>query len=616
MAFNSQTFEADTRNAPEPPTSGNLNTAQTFSRGVSHTRSRSSPIAPARRHIPERKDPQPSNNRDSTFSTDTGESKGRPQRKKSTLRGALGKIFSRRKKTSSQTSLRLDGSNIRPVQGRLTSHHRSTTFDVSVLSNYDDYGAKRSASVPPGDYGRALRSHSIGPEDVLAIESARVSAQADRESQKRRYERSSVHSFRELTTREGEPAGLAPRPVTVYGGSSVHETFPFHDGASAIGRAITSDQTGLKRRSRSLSAIGDAVLEGGDLQRTRSTEIRYWRQSHDTSYKPPMSPPDAIQTQIDGGLYISSPEQPQSPVSPLQSFTFGDVGPAHLPPEVKSPFGPNLDSKLGNLERRTKRLEKAMSELSHSVPDFRFRPDPSSGPPVSYKPTNGNGPMNWGPTWFDNNPKVSSRPSTGRSGASSKSSLDLGPAYYGSNRRLIPQPALGIANRPLSTTTIRGVASLPSISQEYARPLTTEHYITLMALLETERSARQALEAQVKTMGYQISVMAKSLSNDFPASKPSISEQSAFDYDDEEEDELHRGANNPMEATLVPQDSGLASASPEEDEISPTYVTPNEEANDEGLVMRAKTDRTLSLSRITMSQPGPGSRPDLMHSPI
>jgi hypothetical protein len=135
-----------------------------------------------------------------------------------------------------------------------------------------------------------------------------------------------------------------------------------------------------------------------------------------------------------------------------------------------------------------------------------------------------------------------------------------------------------------------------------------------MALLETERSARQALEAQVKTMGYQISVMAKSLSNDFPASKPSISEQSAFDYDDEEEED--RGANNIMGETLVQQDSGLASTSPDEDEISPTYVTPIEEANDEGLVMRTKNDRTLSLSRITMSQPGPDPRPGLMHSPI
>lgn len=133
---------------------------------------------------------------------------GSPKRKKSTLRGAFSKLFSRRKKTDSQilptiaadpghdvydmrdSQQALQQQQYQPQyhqqqhqqqqqQQQQAPQHRSVRSDPTVLSRPRDSEPKRSASLPITEYDRALRSHSIGPEELIAIESARNSFQAD-----------------------------------------------------------------------------------------------------------------------------------------------------------------------------------------------------------------------------------------------------------------------------------------------------------------------------------------------------------------------------------------------------------------------------------------------------
>ncbi|KAL1896606.1 hypothetical protein Sste5346_004640 [Sporothrix stenoceras] len=125
---------------------------------------------------------------------------GSPKRKKSTLRGAFSKLFSRRKKTDSQILPTIAADPTHDVHDMDDSHqvlqqqqyqqqqhqqqqqapqHRSVRSDPTVLGRARDSEPKRSASLPITEYDRALRSHSIGPEELMAIESARNSFQAD-----------------------------------------------------------------------------------------------------------------------------------------------------------------------------------------------------------------------------------------------------------------------------------------------------------------------------------------------------------------------------------------------------------------------------------------------------
>ncbi|CAK7197495.1 hypothetical protein SEUCBS139899_000142 [Sporothrix eucalyptigena] len=117
----------------------------------------------------------------------------KPQRKKSTLRGAFSKLFSRRKKTDSQIlpTITSQDPEMAPQQPMATQQqqqqqqvpqHRSVRSDPTILSRPRDGEPKRSASLPITEYDRALRSHSIGPDDIIAIGSARNSFQTEQEN--------------------------------------------------------------------------------------------------------------------------------------------------------------------------------------------------------------------------------------------------------------------------------------------------------------------------------------------------------------------------------------------------------------------------------------------------
>ncbi|EPE04854.1 hypothetical protein F503_00008 [Ophiostoma piceae UAMH 11346] len=132
-----------------------------------------------------------------TSGENTANSSPKPHRKKSTLRGALSKLFGRKKmgmsmhghsqsqnphgyqKTDSYMPTIDDHYGDYEKELERGPNHRSVRSDPTILSMARGE-SKRSASLPISEFDRALRSHSVGPEEVVAIESARNSLTADR----------------------------------------------------------------------------------------------------------------------------------------------------------------------------------------------------------------------------------------------------------------------------------------------------------------------------------------------------------------------------------------------------------------------------------------------------
>ncbi|KAL8370813.1 hypothetical protein RB595_000923 [Gaeumannomyces hyphopodioides] len=316
----------------------------------------------------------------------------RPQRKKSTLRGAFSKLFSRKKKNKG--SLQSSGDDTDRTSSVVPStQHRS---DTSALERVNEAEPKRSASLPITEYDRALRSHSVGPNDITAIESARNSMHIDAFTGGRRRAVTATHSnmfgARNFHRRHdlGEWGGLSPRPVSSHarGSRLIH---PDED-PTMIGRAITSDIAGeyaQKRRSRSLSGLDLPGIPGSSGgTRRRSDEIRYWRESYGPSYLSPLSSmhPEnegenaEFNDNDDTGVLSVDPSQAPStiqpstevpPKTPPQPFNFGSFATMNEMAGMKITQAVGLDERMGSLESRTHRLERVVNQLCHSVPGFK-----------------------------------------------------------------------------------------------------------------------------------------------------------------------------------------------------------------------------------------------------
>ncbi len=222
-----------------------------------------------------------------------------------------------------------------------------------MLSRPRDPEPKRSASLPITEYDRALRSHSIDPEDVAGAESTRNSFQVDLDAgngegpsnssryavasssrspapaqRRRRFNNNSVDVLS-----GSEWTGLSPRPASAHGRGSGNRLSGFalsignstgdgaagfglgalsaesgssgaHPDPSEIGRAITSDSPGAtdlgsRRRSRSLSGLYDLAHDQAQPRR-RSDEIRYWRESYNLAFLSPISTAHGADTNDDG----------------------------------------------------------------------------------------------------------------------------------------------------------------------------------------------------------------------------------------------------------------------------------------------------------------------------
>lgn len=239
--------------------------------------------------------------------------------------------------------------------------------------------------MPISEFDRALRSHSVGPDDITAIESVRNSIDALGSSPARQRAATAINT-RIITSgiiprsRGEEWAGLSPRPASTHARAS-----RFTEDPEAIGRAITSDSNGgdmaHKRRSRSLSQLNEVALQqaGG---RRRSDEIRYWRESYDVPG--PLSPLSSVppnehemETNDDNydvgrvSMSVADSAAERIPKTPPQPFNFGSLASMNEMAGMKITQAASLDERFGNLEVRMYKLERVVSQLCHSVPGFK-----------------------------------------------------------------------------------------------------------------------------------------------------------------------------------------------------------------------------------------------------
>ncbi|KAK3329655.1 hypothetical protein B0H66DRAFT_33821 [Apodospora peruviana] len=566
--------EAPLHPPPPPPSGSSISIGRPPSRTppqrVSQQRSSRERISPSRLSPPRAKtspqtrritNPLPTTVRYSvvsdTPSKQTTQSKDAPQRKKSTLRTALGRLFGRSKRKNSSivpggAAVSASGRDFEPVD---SSHHRS---DPTALSRSKEMSPKRSASLPITELDRPLRSHSIGPDDIMAIESARNSLQAAEGAmatpgaggRRRAATTASSRLFYQPRIRDLEwGGGLSPRPASTHGrGSRLVGPGELED-PSEIGRAITSDSGGGggggRRRSRSLSGLQDLSTGMRPGARRRSDEIRFWRESYDPGFMSPLSsnPQDDADVDDTGVMDISAPESPiveRPPKTPPQPFIFGPITNEMV--GMKITQAASIDMRIGNLEGRTWKLERVVDQLCHAVPGFRAPLDDDSTIAARTEPTaqtTGYQPpfMHTSavpptiPAIYQTMPtagaKASRRQSSSRQSVETDShsrvSFGDAPAYVGSSlhppssssatqsRSLTATAAPpGISvDRPMSESTLRGSASLPTMGRDVGAG--EGPYAELVAQLETERAARLELEAQVKKLSERLNTLSTTM---------------------------------------------------------------------------------------------------------
>ncbi|KAI1457404.1 hypothetical protein F4805DRAFT_177706 [Annulohypoxylon moriforme] len=501
----------------------------------------------------------------------------RPQRKKSTLKSTLGRLFKRKKKSTSGTSI---------SEGRFTG---SGEEDASASNRVQkEAESKRSVSLPVTDYDRALRSHSIGPDDMMAITSARSSLQVDPTLLRRRAASSNRILSGRIRDFDGEIIGLSPRPASTHGrGGNLSR----QDDPEDIGRAITSDSRTHRRRSRSLSQLHDVT--GSHIQvRKRSDEIRYWRESFN---HPILSPNASTVNNDDPAIADTEPEtQPETPAEPPEPI------PPKTPPQPFN-FGPmvgmkitqaaSLEDRIASLEVHNQKLEKLVSQLFQVVPGVN-----------NYVPDTPEQALPRGSVAQSATYPAPSRAAVARTAEYQASSQDVehtsrysvsqqsnesfgdGNTFVGS----VP-PATRPPARPTSNSTIRGATSLPALLGENAGALAADQYTTLKALVDTERDARQALEARVTRLSHRLNLICRT-SPKLDTESATYSTVSAFEHDDDEP--LSAGADTESEAFKTPREEGHG------------FGAFGEELRDEEVDgSRKKAARTLSLSQLTLKRP-------------
>ncbi|KAI2618511.1 hypothetical protein GGR54DRAFT_159163 [Hypoxylon sp. NC1633] len=505
----------------------------------------------------------------------------RPQRKRSTLKSTLGRIFKRKKKSASDSFIA--EAQVEEL-GDPEQYDNDLTAPNRVLEESE---IKRSASLPITEYDRALRSHSVGPDDMLAITSARNSLQVDPMLLRRRAASSNRILSGRIRDFDGELIGLSPRPASTHGrGNST----PRDDDPEDIGRAITSDSRTHRRRSRSLSQIQQVAVSQEHVVRNRSDEIRYWRESYNQAILSPnpstANMDDTVPVDAEPDTPADSPDQ-LSPKTPPQPFNFGPmVG-------MKITQAASLEDRIAALEVHNHKLEKLVSQLFQVVPGVHnYVPDTpdqaqarnSLAPSAIYSPSRSAfaGTSEYRPASHDT--ELSSRYSQSQQ---SNESFGDGNTFIGS----VP-PSMVRPPRPTSNATIRGATSLPALLGEPMGPFTADHYTTLKALLDTERDARQVLEARVTKLSHKLNLVSR-VSNKLDTASATYSTVSAFEHDEDEEP-LTAGAETESEAYKTPR----------EEEPGHGFGAFGEELRDEEVDgTRKKAARTLSLSQMTLKRP-------------
>ncbi|RYP01109.1 hypothetical protein DL764_006308 [Monosporascus ibericus] len=505
-----------------------------------------------------------------------------PHRKQSTLKTALGRIFGRKKKNANQSP----GSDIQGTEPVSSVQHRSEPPPLSPACP-KEVEPKRSASLPMTEYGRALRSHSVGPDDMMAIESARNSVQFEPGTLRRRATASSRILSPGINDSSGEMIGLTPRPASSHARGS-HP--PDSNSPEDIGRAITSDSLTHRRKSRSLSQLHELADHQTDI-RPRSAEIRYWQESYDRDHppeSPPQSPPGS-QHDFDEASKVDNDSQVECPVeTPAMTFT----QPVEFAPMIglKITEAASAEDRIVALEAQNQKLEKLVSQLFEVVPGVNtYTATPLSGKKAPS-------------LIFTSTSSAAAHPSLYRT-----VSDDLWPSSrqsdesFGDSNTFIGsiQPSMMPAQRPSSTATlrcaVREAASLPTLNREAAGAFSADHYTMLKVLIDTEIAARQALEAQVKKLTHRVNRMSRTSRGPESGIGSRADTFSTFEHDDDEGD-----LPTPSYDTYSESE---AYRTPEERAGMDFEVVQNGDVHDEEEdVSRKRTPRTLSLGQMTLGK--------------
>ncbi|KAI0391134.1 hypothetical protein F5Y17DRAFT_24855 [Xylariaceae sp. FL0594] len=507
---------------------------------------------------------------------------GSPSRKKSTLRVAVGRIFGRRNKKSSRSNSDSE------AQGLPSDRHQSVSAKHGPSDS--DVSPKRSASLPVTEYNKALRSHSIGSHDFMAIHSVRNSLHSDTIFYRRRAATASggIPSF---GLREDNPdvTGLSPRPQSAHERDVIEE-----HGPDAIGRAVSTDILASHRRSRSLSQLPD-VVDGSGLVRKRSEEIRYWRESHNPG---PLSPG---LSSLDRG----EPE-PEKAIEPVSETSEEAVPtPTDTAPEPfsfkavslkKITEAASLEDRVTSLESQNQKLERLVAKLYQVVPGIG--PDSATSEHVVLQ---AHSPPPEAISVQERELGGVDYPSTSYSTSqrSNQSYEDDSQTFVGSLH-----PPSKEAARPISNVTIRGATSLSSLPKDVSGGLTSEHYNSLRMLLDAERAARLALEARVTRLTRTVKILSRTthiLDTNMPSSGlyPNVST-----FEDDEDDDVE-----PLSASVGDVSEDFRTSADEYP--APGYYESDEESHDDDVDdgTRKRAARTLSLGQLTHGKPKHSQRP-------
>ncbi|KAJ8121166.1 hypothetical protein O1611_g10172 [Lasiodiplodia mahajangana] len=507
---------------------------------------------------------------------------------------AFGKLFRRRNKKPSSRSVSDSEAQVGPSNG----HHSDPMVGERDRINSESE-PKRSASLPVTEFNKALRSHSIGPDDYMAIHSARNSLQSDSVFLRRRAATASDGPINSrLRDQSLDIAGLSPRPASAQGHDMGDEYDP-----DSIGRAVSVDYLTSRRRSRSLSQLND-VSEGQGLVRKRSEEIRYWRASQTPG---PLSPDQSISNREEPELIetaepteptteaTQTPEthEPIQPTLPPEPFNFGSLSTMRITQAA------SLEERVAALELKNQKLERLVSQLFQVVPGIDKYSDHlrHGGPSTTYATTSSAAVE---PAIHQDVPAGAGLLSPGYSVSErSNVSFEDEMTFIGSIH-----PPTAEAPRPISNVTIRGATSLPSLPRDASGGFTSDHYDTLKALLDAERAMRHALEIRVTKLANMVDVMSRTKQNTdrgtFLGGYPNVS---TFEHDDDDEYE----GTEPPSASI---DDSDAFETPREERPIHSYDVSDDEVQGKGDdEARKRAARTLSLGQLTLGKPKHSQQP-------
>ncbi|OTA01795.1 hypothetical protein A9Z42_0021030 [Trichoderma parareesei] len=509
-----------------------------------------------------------------------------PMRSKSVLRTAFSKIFGRKKVARPMTGLASVGSE-EDLSDQRYHAPSSPTPAQNPLPNM-------SESLPISEYDRALRSHSVGPEDVIAIQTARSSVNADYSGHQRRRAGTGSDAHPASARWVKPTTGLTPRPASTqdWGSRLVDES---HD-PEEIGRAIT---TGLKRRSRSLSFIPliDETTPTPSITRRRSDEFpRGWRESCEEATSPISSTGPGGE---DGATFISDrsddeaksddglQDEVESPVKPFEFSNMPYMTEFSGGASMKITDAVGLETRIGQVENRLSLVEGILTHVRQGTPLTGLGDDASErlAPPM--------------PAWSSTFP-TAARPSSHSSAQfSGTSRLSFGevPIYARSTSQ---QTTKHSAFASPERTTL--ASSLPTLSKSVpAGSFIMDHetYNTILTTMENDRAARIALEAQVRELSRQVSRLSRNLPSACAAPTQAEGGQtSVHDFADAEDP----GMSDKKEHN---EDSGIGTE-PGDREYPDSFATLNDESHNPGHYREeaeaslTRPNTTLSLSKLTM----------------